>query len=110
MVEVRGTVHWLTHRDGPARALAVDPDARARLPVVLGPSGGAAWISDASGQDSLVVTVPAPPSPDQPASPDESVSQEGAGPRLVTLADGQLGQRGGAVRGAGRDGGRGGGQ
>ena len=40
VVEVRGTVHWLTHRDGPARALAVDPDARARLPVVLGPSDG----------------------------------------------------------------------
>ena len=91
VVEVRGTVHWLTHRDGPARALAVDPDARARLPVVLGPSGRAAWISDATGQDSLVVTVPAPPSPDQPASPDESASQDGAGPRLVTLADGQLG-------------------
>ena len=59
VVEVRGTVHWLTHRDGPARALAVDPNARARLPVVLGPSGGAAWISDATGQDSLVVAVPA---------------------------------------------------
>src|ERR1017187_8194071 len=26
-VQVRGTVHWLTHRDGPARALAVTPDA-----------------------------------------------------------------------------------
>ncbi len=34
VVEVRGTVHWLTHRDGPARALHVDPGARAvrRLP------------------------------------------------------------------------------
>ena len=29
VIEVRGTVHWLTHRDGPARALAVDPDVRA---------------------------------------------------------------------------------
>ena len=25
VVEVRGTVHWLTHKDGPARALHVDP-------------------------------------------------------------------------------------
>ena len=30
VVEVRGTVHWLTHKDGPARALHVDPAARAR--------------------------------------------------------------------------------
>ena len=44
-VEVRGTVHWLTHRDGPARALAVAPDARARLPRVLGRSGQVAWIT-----------------------------------------------------------------
>ncbi len=40
-VEVRGTVHWLTHRDGPARALAVTSDARARLPRVLGRAGPA---------------------------------------------------------------------
>ena len=25
VVEVRGTVHWLTHADGPARALSVEP-------------------------------------------------------------------------------------
>src|SRR5689334_6485676 len=36
VVEVRGTVHWLTHKDGPARALHVDPAARARLPRVHG--------------------------------------------------------------------------
>jgi tricorn protease len=58
VVEVRGTVHWLTHRDGPARALAVAPDARARLPVVLGASGGAAWVTDASGRDALEITPP----------------------------------------------------
>src|SRR3984957_19175218 len=29
VVEVRGTVHWLTHADGPARALSVNPAARA---------------------------------------------------------------------------------
>ena len=39
VVEVRGTVHWLTHKDGPARALHVDPGARARLPRVLGETG-----------------------------------------------------------------------
>ncbi len=38
-IEVRGTVHWLTHRDGPARALSVVPGSRARLPRVLGRTG-----------------------------------------------------------------------
>ena len=53
VVEVRGTVHWLTHKDGPARALLVDPDARGRLPRVLGQTGRAVWVTDASGADAL---------------------------------------------------------
>ncbi|HUB21487.1 MAG TPA: PDZ domain-containing protein [Streptosporangiaceae bacterium] len=55
VVEVRGTVHWLTHRDGPARALHVDPDARARLPRVLGETGKVAWVTDAAGPDALEI-------------------------------------------------------
>ena len=51
MVTVRGTVHWLTHDDGPARALLVDPAARARLPRVLGTTGSVAWVTDADGAD-----------------------------------------------------------
>ena len=47
--------HWLTHRDGPARALAVSPDARARLPQVLGQTGQVAWISDAGGTDAVEI-------------------------------------------------------
>lgn len=54
-VEVRGTVHWLTHRDGPARALAVVPGARARFPQVLGTSGDVVWATDEGGTDALVV-------------------------------------------------------
>ncbi len=54
-VEVRGTVHWLTHRDGPARALAVAPGVRARLPRVLGESGQVAWVTDAEGPDALEI-------------------------------------------------------
>src|ERR1700728_4200450 len=46
VVEVRGTVHWLTHADGPARALSVNPAARARLPRILGTTGKVAWITD----------------------------------------------------------------
>ena len=53
VVTVRGTVHWLTHDDGPARALLVDPAARARLPRVLGKTGSVAWVTDASGADAI---------------------------------------------------------
>jgi tricorn protease len=64
VVEVRGTVHWLTHRDGPARALHVDPDARARLPRVLGETGKVVWVTDADGPDALeVVAVSGEPRP-----------------------------------------------
>ncbi|MGX7825324.1 S41 family peptidase [Actinokineospora sp. 24-640] len=53
VVEVRGTVHWVTHRDGPVRALAVEPGVRARLPRVLGDSGQVVWVTDAEGEDAL---------------------------------------------------------
>jgi tricorn protease len=60
VVEVRGTVHWLTHADGPARALSVNPAARARLPRVLGTTGKVAWVTDAGasntrGRDAIQV-------------------------------------------------------
>ncbi|HEY2129711.1 MAG TPA: hypothetical protein VGH77_21255, partial [Streptosporangiaceae bacterium] len=55
VIEVRCTVHWLTHRDRPARALAVDPDVRARMPRVLGRDGKVVWVSDSGGVDGLVV-------------------------------------------------------
>lgn len=59
-VEVRGTVHWVTHREGPVRALAAEPGVRARQPHVVaqgGPSGGSGpqvvWVTDAEGEDAL---------------------------------------------------------
>jgi tricorn protease len=55
VVEVRGTVHWLTHKDGPARALQVGPAARARLPQVLGETGLAVWVTDEAGPDALAI-------------------------------------------------------
>jgi tricorn protease len=57
VAEVRGTVHWLAHKDGPARALHVDPDARARLPQLLGDSGQAVWVTDGSGADALEIAA-----------------------------------------------------
>jgi tricorn protease len=56
-VEVCGTVHWLTHREGPARALSVVPGVRARLPRVLGKTGQVAWVTDAEGADAIEITA-----------------------------------------------------
>ena len=67
-VEVAGTVHWLTHQDGPARALSVAPGARARLPTVLGTAGEVGWVSDAGGEDALEV-APAAGSAGGPSAP-----------------------------------------
>jgi tricorn protease len=57
VVEVRGTVHWLTHTEGPARALAAEPGVRARLPIVLGETGNVAWVTDADGEDAVQVAL-----------------------------------------------------
>jgi len=55
-VVVRGSVHWLTHREGPARVLEETPGVRARLArVVPGSEGeqGAVWVTDAEGDDAI---------------------------------------------------------
>ena len=54
-IEVRGTVHWMTHRDGPARALSVVPGVRAGRPQVLGTTGQVVWVTDAGGAHALEV-------------------------------------------------------
>ena len=77
VVEVRGTVHWLTHKDGPARALHVNPAARARLPRVLGDTGQVVWVTDAAGDDALEIASVM----DEPET------------ETVRLAEGLLGQR-----------------
>src|SRR5580704_997566 len=59
-VEVRGTVHWLSHRDGPAVALSVTPGARARQPEVLGKDGAVVWVTDAGGPDALEIGTSRP--------------------------------------------------
>ncbi|HZS20572.1 MAG TPA: PDZ domain-containing protein, partial [Pseudonocardiaceae bacterium] len=70
-VEVRGTVQWVTHADGPVRTLAAQPGVRARLARLLGED--VAWVSDGLGEDGLVVS-----------------SRDGTGVR--TLAAGRLGR------------------
>jgi tricorn protease len=59
-LEVRGTVVWLPHRDGPARVLGGGDGVRCRLPRVLtvGEDQLVAYVTDADGDDALEV-VPA---------------------------------------------------
>ena len=57
-VEVRGTVHWLPGRDGPARALLAEPGVRGRLPVAIPGTDAVACASDNGGEDGLDV-IPA---------------------------------------------------
>ncbi|WP_169950754.1 S41 family peptidase [Microbispora sp. H11081] len=58
VVEIRGTAHWLTHRDGPAGVLRAEPGVRVRLPRPLDEAGRAVWVSDASGEDALEIGTP----------------------------------------------------
>lgn len=51
---VRGTVHRLTHRDGPARTLLAEPGVRARLAQPLG-DDRAVWVDDVEGEDAVCV-------------------------------------------------------
>ncbi|MGW3143753.1 S41 family peptidase [Streptomyces sp. NPDC001177] len=54
-VSVRGAIHWITHRSGPARALAAKPGVRARLPRTFRADGEewVVWVTDAEGDDAL---------------------------------------------------------
>ncbi|MFF3323174.1 S41 family peptidase [Streptomyces sp. NPDC002889] len=54
-VNVRGSLYWLTHRDGPARTIADTPGVRVRLPVMLGSSGRVAYVTDAQGEDAVEI-------------------------------------------------------
>ncbi|MFF0445643.1 S41 family peptidase [Streptomyces sp. NPDC004609] len=54
-VSVRGSLYWLTHRDGPARTIADTPGVRVRLPVMLGTGGQVAYVTDAEGEDAVEI-------------------------------------------------------
>ncbi len=59
LVEWHGKAFLLSHRQGPARALAADSGVRARLVRPLGRTGSAVLVSDADGEDAMQVH-PAP--------------------------------------------------
>ncbi|MDX3309798.1 PDZ domain-containing protein [Streptomyces sp. ME08-AFT2] len=54
-VVVRGSLYWLTHRDGPARTITDTPGVRVRLPEMLGPGGQVAYVTDADGEDAVEI-------------------------------------------------------
>ncbi|MET9733155.1 S41 family peptidase [Streptomyces sp. NPDC006458] len=54
-IVVRGSLYWLTHRDGPARTITDTPGVRVRLPEMLGSSGQVAYVTDAEGEDAVEV-------------------------------------------------------
>lgn len=56
VVDVFGTVQWLTHRDGPVRAMSDTPGVRTRLPRVRLGDRSAVWVTDAEGDDALELT------------------------------------------------------
>ncbi|WP_217242512.1 S41 family peptidase [Streptomyces sp. AC555_RSS877] len=54
-VVVRGSLYWLTHRDGPARTITDTPGVRVRLPEMLGSGGQVAYVTDAEGEDAIEI-------------------------------------------------------
>ncbi|WP_030341591.1 S41 family peptidase [Streptomyces sp. NRRL S-1022] len=54
-VVVRGSLYWLTHRDGPARTITETPGVRVRLPEMLGSTGQIAYVTDAEGEDAVEI-------------------------------------------------------
>ncbi len=55
LVVWRGTACWITHREGPARALFADSRARVREPALLGATGYGVVVTDVEGEDSLEI-------------------------------------------------------
>ncbi|MFB7714835.1 S41 family peptidase [Streptomyces sp. NPDC056105] len=55
-VVVRGSLYWLTHRDGPARTIADTPGVRVRQPEMLGSGGQVAYVTDAEGEDAVEIS------------------------------------------------------
>ena len=96
-VQVRGTVHWLTHREGPARALSVIGGPVARLPRVLGDTGQVIWVVEADGADALEIA------PAEGTAPGEPPRRLAAG-EIGWVADLAAAPNGTVVAAAARDG------
>ncbi|WP_285724109.1 S41 family peptidase [Psychromicrobium xiongbiense] len=67
ILESHGTIHWLAHRDGPARALEVTPGVRARLARPVG-TDRVAYVADHGGVEALYVVPLEPDAPGRVAT------------------------------------------
>ncbi|MCL3993992.1 S41 family peptidase [Streptomyces lavenduligriseus] len=88
-VVVRGSLYWLTHRDGPARTLTETPGVRVRLPEMLGSTGQIAYVTDAEGADAVEIAQLPRATGDR--APRRLAS--GALGRVLELASDPLGER-----------------
>lgn len=84
VVVVRGTVHRLTHRDGPARTLFAVPGARARLARPLD-AERVVWVDDVEGEDAVCV-APLDPRHDDGEQPEPRRFGAGRLGRVLELA------------------------
>jgi tricorn protease len=107
---VRGSLYWLTHREGPARTIRDRPGTRVRLPEMLGDTGRVAFVTDADGADAIEL-APLPGRATPPAGAPDPAAAEGAGAEDPEGAAGAGAARGsgadgadGAARGSGADG------
>ncbi|MCC3766662.1 S41 family peptidase [Streptomyces sp. UNOC14_S4] len=98
-VGVRGSLYWLTHRDGPARAIADTPGVRVRLPEMLGSTGRIAYVTDAEGEDAVeIARLPRAAGPEEPrrvaagriGRVHETVAAPDGGRLAVAAHDGRL--------------------
>ncbi len=84
VIEAHGTVHWLTHRDGPSRVVESTPGVRARLARPLGDSR-VVYVADHGGEEALYIrqVFEQLPQPDAPAPAE--ISAASAEPEPVGL-------------------------
>ncbi|MCC3290751.1 S41 family peptidase [Arthrobacter sp. zg-Y1110] len=118
VVESHGTLHWLTHRDGPSRVIEADSTVRARLGRPLD-SSRAVYVADRNGEEAIYIkdvfaglgTVAATPAAQAGVS--EGIPAAGAGEDNGLVLPSPVSASGAAVsavretgsRGSGHDGG-----
>lgn len=112
VVESHGTVHWLTHRDGPSRVIEAAPGVRARLSRPMG-NRKVIYVADHGGEEALYLkdvfarpvagTNPVPaaaePVDESNARPDEPALPRPVSATEVNTAKNASGQAGKAAGG-----------
>ncbi|HET7415257.1 MAG TPA: S41 family peptidase [Arthrobacter sp.] len=98
VVESHGTLHWLTHRDGPSRVLEAEPGVRGRLARPMS-EGKVLYVADHGGEEALylkdVYASPAPPAANGTAETrgEAEADEDPALPKPVSAAQVNEGQR-----------------